>query len=156
MHNYVHKHNITYAGHIKLLFIVRFSHAGLQSLLEFHLVISKYCVILRVSSNRSEMMTIYSKKFFQNIVGDGQVWPSKFREKVILPILISLLLVSMQIATALNSCINTDGNIANTVTSFMVFLFMISWIPIYWHFLVNRQRIYSLMDDMNDLIDERV
>lgn len=60
----------------------------------------------------------------------------------------------MQIATAMNSYMNTDGNIANAVTSFMFSLAMISWIPIYLHFLVNRRRINSLIDDMNDLIDQ--
>lgn len=110
--------------------------------------------VARAPSNRSNMIIIYSKKFFQKIVGDGQVWPSEFREKVTLPILVSFLLVSMQIATAMNSYMNTSGNIANVVTSFMFSLAMITWVSIYCHFYINRNRIYALMDDMKNLIDE--
>lgn len=99
---------------------------------------------------------------FENIIGDGNILPNLpkwFRnvllgERYVVPFLFSIAMIAVQITTLIDFFINIQDDITRAFTSLSCTLAMTVWIANHGYFLINRERFYSLFDEVEVIVDE--
>lgn len=96
-----------------------------------------------------------TKKMLQIIVGDGNLFPAKYHERIILPTAFLSGTLLVMILSFINFTLNFGGNITETCTALVGCLGGLIQGGAYSHLWFNRERFYTLFDDMEYLITER-
>lgn len=108
------------------------------------------------------IVTLRTKVFLQNLIGDGDMlprlplmlWTPWLRERFIVPFVIIFWLLPIQLGSSVNFVLNVRGDLVHACASLIPALCFSIWIVIYWHFLINRKRFYSLFNDVEDIVYE--
>lgn len=108
------------------------------------------------------MITIRTKKIFQDTIGDGDLLPNlpeKFRkvalrERIFVPIVYSVLLFSVILSSSINFVLNIREDLIRACVSLLPAIGQAILLAVYWHFLVNRSKFYSLFNEVEDIVYE--
>lgn len=111
----------------------------------------------------NKMITVQTKRVFQNTIGDGDVLPDMPKwlkidgvsERTIIPIVYTLSLLSIMLSISIDFVLNVGGDLIRLCTSFMSVLGLLLLLAHFWHYLINRNRFYSLFDEVERIVNER-
>lgn len=101
-------------------------------------------------------VSIRTKKLIQNIVGDGRLLPDQFREHFLLPIVYTISVSVVVLMLSVNIITSIDVDTLPAFASFIGSLTLMVWMITYWHFVINSQRFYLLLDNMRHLVEGSV
>lgn len=117
----------------------------------------------RIWTKRGKMIvTLRTKVFLQNLIGDGDMlprlpmmfWNAWLRERFIVPFVITFSMFSIQLGNSIDFVLNVRDDLVHACALLISALGFSIWIVIYLHFLFNRQRFYSLFNEVEDIVYE--
>lgn len=111
----------------------------------------------------NKMITVQTKRVFQNTIGDGDVLPNIPKwckivglwERTIIPIVYSFSLLSIMFSISIDFVSNVGQDLICSCTSFMSVLGLLLLLAHFWYYLINRNRFYSLFDEVERIVNER-
>lgn len=95
-----------------------------------------------------------TKRIIQNVVGDGKLLSVHLQEHFFLPFLYTVSVIVVVLMLSMSFFTNICVNHIPTLASFTGILFLMTWITVFWHFVINSQRFYLLLDDLGHLVGE--
>lgn len=102
------------------------------------------------------MAAIESTKMIQKYIGLETFGPDQLRRyfRVLVPICVSIVWILFGLSLAVGVFLNKNENFGKTSISISGVFGSCINLTIYWHLLVNCERIYSLLDDMQDIAND--
>lgn len=102
------------------------------------------------------MASLETKKMIQKFIGLESIGTDRQRRylKILVPICVSVSLLSTSLSIGLGLILNENENIGKSSLSISGFLGLLIGLSIYWHLLINHERINSLLDDMRDIVND--
>lgn len=110
------------------------------------------------------MIKFQTENIVRNIIGDGNLLPAlprrfqkfRIRERFVVATIFTIPMHSIQLLTAINFVFNIRKDLISACTSSIVVLSFLCILAIYWHYFINRERFYSLFNDVEDIIRKSV
>lgn len=125
--------------------------------------VGSYCSNLFWLRNISKMIvTLRSKMIVQKLIGDGNLFskfPDKLKclksnERALIPSVVMVPLLLTSLMTSIDSILKIRTDVIGAFSSMMVTIGYSLLLAIYCHFVFNREKFYSFLDDMEDIISD--
>lgn len=102
------------------------------------------------------MATLRTKIIIQKLIDLESIGTERQRRysKILVPISVSIIWILFGLSLALGVFLNDNENFGKTSITICGFCGTLSTLGMYWYFLVNQERIYSLLDGMQDIAND--
>lgn len=102
------------------------------------------------------MAALETKKIIQKFIGLESFGTDRQRRylKIMVPICASILMVLFLLSMTLGLFLNKNENFGKTSIKVSSVFGLLIVITIYWHLLINYERINLLLDDMRDVVND--
>lgn len=102
------------------------------------------------------MISLRAKKLLRNLIGEGNMFPEKFYEPILVPIVVSVFLCAVPLMGGIlfGVSLRNHEELIRFCDPFSIFVGLSPFVWCYYYLLLNHEHFYVLFDDLEDVIIE--